>query len=156
MFAYIRSIKTANRVATVSITFDWIIIAVNLGVWVAAVIVYKNEKDKVEAGVHNDLWGWSCSDAAAKIQGPFNGVLNFGRLCNVQVRENASRFPVNSIPTNDISLVFFMVHWLTPCGILGSLSHHRHICFHEKEVQSKSAEKDDGSVIESTIDLLLG
>ena len=88
MVGYIWSVKTANRIATISVTFDWIIIALNFGIWAAAVIVYKAEKEKIEAGVHNDLWGWSCSDAAAKIQGPFDGVLDFGRLCNVQVSQN--------------------------------------------------------------------
>jgi hypothetical protein len=85
MIAYLRSVKMANRAAVISVTFDWIIIVLNLGVWAAAVIVYKREKDQMEAGVHNDLWGWSCSDAAAKIQGPFNGVLNFSNLCTAQV-----------------------------------------------------------------------
>ena len=138
-----------------SVTFDWIIIVLNLGVWAAAVIVYKDEKEKTEAGVHNDLWGWSCSDAAAKIQEPFSGVLDFTRLCTVQVRRLNSRSLVDSTPTDEISIGFFMVHWLAPCCILDSFSNHRHVCFHETEIERKDGEKDDGSVVESAIDSLV-
>jgi hypothetical protein len=83
LVAYLMSVKAANKAAVISLTFDWIVIAANFGVWLGAVIVYRNEKDK--NGVHNDLWGWSCSQAAAEIQKPFDGVLDFGRLCTVQV-----------------------------------------------------------------------
>jgi hypothetical protein len=84
MVAYLRGVRVANRAATISTGFDWLVIGINLGVWLAAVAIYRLEKDK--NGVHNDLWGWSCSDAAAKVQDSFDGVLNFGKLCNVQVR----------------------------------------------------------------------
>jgi hypothetical protein len=83
LVAYWMSVKAANKAAMISLAFDWIVIGANFGVWVSAVVVYRNEKDK--NGVHNDLWGWSCSDAAAEIQKPFDGVLDFGRLCTVQV-----------------------------------------------------------------------
>lgn len=82
MIAYLRGVRTANKANVISLTFDWIVIAANLGVWIAAVVVYRNEKNK--HGKSNDLWGWSCSEAASKIQEPFSGVLDFGRLCVVQ------------------------------------------------------------------------
>jgi hypothetical protein len=83
LVAYWMSVKAANRASLVVTWFDILVIAGNLGVWAAAVAVYKGEKDK--EGVSNDLWGWSCSDAAANIQGSFDGVLNFNNLCNFQV-----------------------------------------------------------------------
>jgi hypothetical protein len=83
LLGYLRGVRTANKANTVGTVYDWLILGLNLGVWIAAIVVYRLEKDK--NGVHNDLWGWSCSDAAEQIQGPFDGVLHFSSLCSVQV-----------------------------------------------------------------------
>lgn len=55
----------------------------NMGVWAAAVCVYRMQKDR--HGVSNDLWGWTCSSHADSIQADFEGVINFEKFCSVQV-----------------------------------------------------------------------
>ena len=55
----------------------------NLIVWSVAASLYRTEKDK--NGKSNDLWGWTCSPAATKIQKEFAGEVNFNNFCNIQV-----------------------------------------------------------------------
>jgi hypothetical protein len=87
--AYSRSIKLANIAATTSTVFEWLVILSNLIVWIVAVTLYRTEKDK--GGKPNDLWGWTCSDAARLIQHAFEEV-DFNRYCGIQVRARSARF----------------------------------------------------------------
>ncbi|KAH0537263.1 hypothetical protein FGG08_005925 [Glutinoglossum americanum] len=79
LVAYLRSVKTANRVSTVSSIFGVLVFGGHVVVWVSAAALYRYGKDT--NGVHNDLWGWSCSKGADKIQSTFHSVVNFDRLC---------------------------------------------------------------------------
>jgi len=81
LVAYSRSIKLANIAATTSTVFEWLVILSNLIVWSVAVTLYRTEKDK--GGKPNDLWGWTCSDAARLIQHAFEEV-DFNRYCGIQ------------------------------------------------------------------------
>ena len=56
---------------------------IHIGAWAIITILYRYEKDV--HGSNNDLWGWTCSEEAAAIQGEFNDVVGFSSLCNLQV-----------------------------------------------------------------------
>ena len=56
---------------------------VHIGVWVLVSILYKYEKGL--HGVNNDIWGWSCVNKSSAVQAAFQGKINFGSLCSVQV-----------------------------------------------------------------------
>jgi hypothetical protein len=93
MVAYSRSVRMANIAATTSTVFEWLVILSNLIVWSVAVTLYRTEKNK--GGKPNDLWGWTCSDAARLIQHAFEEV-DFNRYCGIQVRcESATCSPAN-------------------------------------------------------------
>ena len=77
------SIAHANRAALIATTFSWIVMFGNLVVWGVAASLYRTEKDK--NGKSNDLWGWTCSPAAKKIQETFANEVNFNSYCNIQV-----------------------------------------------------------------------
>ena len=83
LLAYLKDIRTANRLSTAATVFAWAIILAHVAVWIVGVVLYRTEKDK--NGVGNDLWGWSCSAAAEKIQEAFAEEVNFGRYCDIQV-----------------------------------------------------------------------
>ena len=74
--------QAANKTATISTVFSWLVILGNFVVWIVAVVIYRDEKDK--GGVSNDLWGWTCSEGAKAIQHAFDEV-NFNSYCNIQV-----------------------------------------------------------------------
>ena len=87
--------------------------AIHIGAWTTVSVIYRYEKSL--HGVNNDLWGWTCSNEAALLQNEFNGVIDFSRLCNSQVRtiQRLSRMnPVNidSYPT--VKLLGYLA-----CGI---------------------------------------
>lgn len=84
IFSYKFGTKYANKAAVIATTFSWIVMAGNLIVWSVAASLYRTEKDK--GGKSNDLWGWTCSPAAQKIQKEFAGEVDFDRFCNIQVR----------------------------------------------------------------------
>ena len=84
LLAYCCGVGKANTVNTVTSVFSWIVMLGNLGVWGAAVGVYRTQKDR--HGISNDLWGWTCSEGASKIQADFEGVVDFDKYCSVQVR----------------------------------------------------------------------
>jgi len=79
LLAYCCGVGKANTANTVTSVFTW---TVNLGIWGAAVGVYRMQKDW--HGVSNDLWGWTCSDGAQNIQDDFQGVIDFEKFCGVQ------------------------------------------------------------------------
>jgi hypothetical protein len=83
LIAYLRSIKAANRVSTMSSIFGFLVFGGHVVVWIAAAVLYRYGKDT--NGVSNDLWGWSCSEGADKIQETFQNVVNFDAVCNRSV-----------------------------------------------------------------------
>lgn len=75
LFAYTRSIKTANRV---SFHGTWIAISIeviHVTAWIVVAVLYRKGK------TGKDLWGWACSPLAEKIQPNFEGVVNFSAVC---------------------------------------------------------------------------
>jgi len=78
VIAYARSIRAANKVDTIASSWSWAVLAGHVIMWTVGIILYKKEK-KI-----NDLWGWSCSKAAAKIQEEFLDEVNFSQYCSVQ------------------------------------------------------------------------
>jgi ABC-type dipeptide/oligopeptide/nickel transport system permease subunit len=84
LIGYFWGVKKANLVSTLSTVFNVTIAAANLLVWIIAAGIYKYEKELVEDGKHNDLWGWTCSAAADAIQHAFVNEVPFDRYCTVQ------------------------------------------------------------------------
>lgn len=74
--SYLFSIKAANRVSSVQ---DKLSIGNEVGhviVWIGVAIAYRVGKNG------KDLWGWACSPLAEKIQGGFEGVVDFEKVCS--------------------------------------------------------------------------
>ncbi|KAL1654493.1 hypothetical protein SLS61_003097 [Didymella pomorum] len=69
IFSYKFGVGRANTASYIASVFSWVDMLGNLGVWIAAAVVYRKEKDK--HGKSNDLWGWTCSTAAQVIQRDF-------------------------------------------------------------------------------------
>lgn len=83
LVAYAFGVDKANLIASVSTAFSWTMLLGNLVVWCIAASLYRTEKDKDNKS--NDLWGWTCSPAARKIQKEFAGEIDFNRYCDIQV-----------------------------------------------------------------------
>jgi hypothetical protein len=81
MIAYLRDIRAANKAATVATTFTWTVIIANVVVWGVGAGLYKWGRSEAK---EKDLWGWSCSSGAARIQEVFQGEVKFGSYCNIQ------------------------------------------------------------------------
>ncbi|KAF2813898.1 uncharacterized protein BDZ99DRAFT_459647 [Mytilinidion resinicola] len=82
LVSYKFGIKNANRAASISTFFTWIVMIGNLVVWSIAASLYRSEKNK--NGKSNDLWGWTCSAAAREIQHVFHDDVNFNKFCKTQ------------------------------------------------------------------------
>ncbi|KAF1994004.1 hypothetical protein P154DRAFT_527370 [Amniculicola lignicola CBS 123094] len=81
--AYLCSgVEKANTAALVSTIFSWCVMIGNVIVWTIAASLYRTEKDTGEKP--NDLWGWTCSVAAKKIQKEFANEVDFNKFCNTQ------------------------------------------------------------------------
>lgn len=52
---------------------------IHIGAWVGVVVLYRVGK------TGDDLWGWSCSSEAGKIQSLYKHELDFSAMCNTQV-----------------------------------------------------------------------
>lgn len=52
---------------------------IHVGIWLVVAVLYRVGKAR------NDLWGWSCSSEAEKIQSLYRDELNFSAMCNTQV-----------------------------------------------------------------------
>jgi len=83
ILSYIGGVKAANITARIGTAFTVLLILMDIGIWTAAVIIYKVEKDLLTDGKHTDIWGWTCSSAAREIQGVFTNV-SFNQYCNIQ------------------------------------------------------------------------
>jgi hypothetical protein len=79
VFAYAVSTKTSNAVSSLQTKFGIAVEAVHVLVWVAVAAAYRLARNG------NDLWGWSCSLMADNIQPTFEGVVNFGSVCDRSV-----------------------------------------------------------------------
>ena len=87
MMAYLRSVKAANKTAYFAAYFTGVVIFAHVALWVTTTALYRYGKDT--NGVSNDLWGWTCSEAAQKIQAEFAPVVHFDSYCSLQVRDPA-------------------------------------------------------------------
>jgi hypothetical protein len=75
---YLWSISHANRMSDTLGTATTVIeMIAHLAIWIGTAVAYR------VARTGNDLWGWSCSDAADKIQSVFQEV-DFGANCDSQ------------------------------------------------------------------------
>lgn len=83
IISYLSSIKTANITARIGTVFTALLILMDVAIWLAAVIIYKVEKDQLTDNKHTDIWGWTCSGAAREIQAVFTNV-PFDQYCNIQ------------------------------------------------------------------------
>jgi hypothetical protein len=79
VFAYAISTKTSNAVSSLQTKFGIAVEAVHVLIWVAVAAAYRLARNG------NDLWGWSCSLMADNIQPTFEGVVNFGSVCDRSV-----------------------------------------------------------------------
>jgi hypothetical protein len=52
---------------------------IQIGAWLVVTFLYRYEKRL------NDLWGWSCSSIATKLQNEGNASVDFHKLCTIQV-----------------------------------------------------------------------
>ena len=85
MTSYLHSVKAANKAATVDSFFTSGVLLLNLVVWTMSTSLYKHESTVTnDKGIHNDLWGWTCSPAAQILQPVFDDQLNFKTFCNIQ------------------------------------------------------------------------
>ncbi|KAI9847302.1 MAG: hypothetical protein M1837_002889 [Sclerophora amabilis] len=84
LLSYKRSVKAANKAAMISAVFTGLEWTAEVVVWCLAASLYRYGKDT--DGKSNDLWGWACSQGAAKIQEKFDDVVQFKPYCDVQVR----------------------------------------------------------------------
>ncbi|ORX97287.1 hypothetical protein BCR34DRAFT_628634 [Clohesyomyces aquaticus] len=75
-------VEKANKAATVTTWFTVVTMLGNLVVWSVAAGLYRQQKDT--GGKSNDLWGWTCSEAAQVIQREFAKEVNFDKFCSVQ------------------------------------------------------------------------
>lgn len=83
MISYACGVKAANRTARIGTAFTVMVILMDVAVWMAAVIIYKVEKDLLTDNKHTDIWGWTCSAAAREIQAVFTNV-PYDQYCNIQ------------------------------------------------------------------------
>ncbi|KUJ16454.1 uncharacterized protein LY89DRAFT_782704 [Mollisia scopiformis] len=70
------SIRHANKVNTLQTSVTVVVELAHLGLWIAVSVLYREGK------TGKDLWGWACSGTADSIQKNFNGVVDFGQVCN--------------------------------------------------------------------------
>lgn len=83
MISYCRSIKSANKAASVAGFWSGLLLVAHIAVWIASVAIYRYGKEPVD-GKFKDLWGWTCSSAASEIQSQITNI-NFDKYCTVQV-----------------------------------------------------------------------
>jgi ABC-type glycerol-3-phosphate transport system permease component len=61
------------------------VLILNLIIWTITTAFYKQQSIVTnEQGIHNDLWGWTCSPAAQLLQPVFDEQVNFNTYCDVQ------------------------------------------------------------------------
>ncbi|KAI9861525.1 MAG: hypothetical protein M1824_002417 [Vezdaea acicularis] len=104
MLAYCwRSVKHANRASMISTLFTSVIFVVHIVIWIVTAALYKYGKDT--HGVSNDLWGWTCSSKAFKIQPQFQKVVDFDQYCSIQT--NSFRLSV----AQAVAEIFGLIVW---------------------------------------------
>lgn len=83
LLSYFQGVRKANYAATIGTVWTTIVILAHIGVWIAAVAIYRYGKRKVN-DKWEDIWGWTCSKTADDIQ-PFVKQIRFSKYCNIQV-----------------------------------------------------------------------
>lgn len=91
MIAYMRGIRHANRAASVASIWSTAVLIGHITVWAVSSALYRYGKEPKD-GKFRDLWGWTCSPAAQKIQEIFKDQINFDQYCNVQVSSSSKVF----------------------------------------------------------------
>ncbi|KAI9054475.1 hypothetical protein LZ554_001634 [Drepanopeziza brunnea f. sp. 'monogermtubi'] len=76
VIAYYFSIKAANTIAGVQLGIVIVVDVGHLVVWIAVAVAYRVAKNK------RDLWGWACSPIAGGLQPNFEGIVDFGKVCD--------------------------------------------------------------------------
>ncbi|MCJ1484415.1 hypothetical protein MMC06_004586 [Schaereria dolodes] len=77
--SYFWGVSAANMTNdTVGTAGTVVEMAGHVAIWIGVSSAYRIGKDG------NDLWGWTCSPKAQKIQGEFRDVINFERFCSIQ------------------------------------------------------------------------
>jgi hypothetical protein len=72
-------------VATVGGVFTGGVLILNIVIWIVTTALYKQQSVVTnDRGIHNDLWGWTCSPAAQVLQPVFDDQLNFSTFCDIQ------------------------------------------------------------------------
>lgn len=84
LFGYLLSVKTSNMLDNIGTWVVSVELAGQFILWVVVTVIYKYQKEKVEAGRHNDLWGWTCSGPAQTLQTAFDDVIEFKKFCDIQ------------------------------------------------------------------------
>ena len=85
LLAYFKGIQRANKVAQIAAIWSGIILGIHIVFMGIGVAVYGGGADSKGAdGVNRDLWGWTCSSDAQKLQ-PYMKDMVFKEWCDVQV-----------------------------------------------------------------------
>ncbi|KAI9891613.1 MAG: hypothetical protein M1814_002547 [Vezdaea aestivalis] len=82
MLLYLKNVKWANYAATTSTVFSVSTFLAQIILWAVVAGLYRYGRDT--NGISDDIWGWTCSSGAAKIQDQFNDVVHFNQLCGIQ------------------------------------------------------------------------
>ncbi|KAE8449032.1 hypothetical protein EG329_008620 [Mollisiaceae sp. DMI_Dod_QoI] len=78
LVAYCCSVRAANTVNTCSTVISYIFLGVHVLLWAIAAGAFKMGSNG------KDLWGYSCSTTADKLQEEVKSFLDFGKLCTYQ------------------------------------------------------------------------
>jgi hypothetical protein len=85
MLAYFKGIQRANKVAQIAAIWSSVILGIHIVFMVIAIAVYGSGADSKGAdGMNRDLWGWTCSSDAQKLQ-PYMKDMEYKKWCHVQV-----------------------------------------------------------------------
>ncbi|KAK3642082.1 hypothetical protein LTR56_010953 [Elasticomyces elasticus] len=83
LLSYCCGVKAANATANATGWWEHLLTAVHLAGWIASVAIYRYGKEALANGHAKDLWGWTCSPAAEKIQSAIPDV-DFSKYCTLQ------------------------------------------------------------------------
>jgi len=78
--AYICGVNTANKAYSCTQYVVYTMTGAHVVAWAIAAGLFQMAKTE------SSLWGYACSDQAAQIQEQVQSYLQFGKLCNMQVR----------------------------------------------------------------------
>ncbi|KAK5693838.1 hypothetical protein LTR17_024989 [Elasticomyces elasticus] len=123
LLSYCCGVKAANATANATGWWEHLLTGVHLLGWVASVIVYRVGKIPKD-GHFQDLWGWTCSPAAEKIQSVVTDV-NFSKYCTLQTSSFYTG-AVNVVTTLiSVSIYLLMVYRITSRARLNKKTSYR-------------------------------